>query len=289
VIRIKPDVVAQGVNVYGALAGSFNGYGTANGTSVSAPIASGIVALLLSAHPHLLNSQVRNILFETADNSKTPDYERGYGLLSALDAIQFPNLEETQGTFTLHKMILQPDNIDPQTVVLHYSTDRENYTDAPLEFDLKYGYEIKLPFFLDGDLINFFFTYEDFNGTSYRDPVDDTYKFFYGQMNINLNLDLERTFTDFIISEPYPNPFLPARQTFTRISVKSAGNESLKIKIIDPTGQSVETYFTVTHEGTNHYDWYGKTSRGIDAASGAYYFLVDLNGRRYSRNLILLR
>jgi serine protease AprX len=287
--RIKPDVVAQGVNVYGALAGSFNGYGTANGTSVSAPIASGVAALLLSAHPYLLNSQVRNIFFETADNSKTPDNERGYGLLSALDAIQFPNLEETQGTFTLHKMILQPDNIDPQTVVLHYSTDRENYTDAPLEFDLKYGYEIKLPFFLDGDLINFFFTYEDFNGTSYRDPVDDTYKFFYGQMNINLNLDLERTFTDFIISEPYPNPFLPARQTFTRISVKSAGNESLKIKIIDPTGQSVETYFTVTHEGTNHYDWYGKTSRGIDAASGAYYFLVDLNGRRYSRNLILLR
>ena len=158
--RVKPDVVAQGVNVYGALAGSFNGYGTANGTSVSAPIASGVAALLLSAHPHLLNSQVRNILFETADNSKTPDYERGYGLLSALDAVQFPNLEETQGTFTLHKMILQPDNIDPQTVALHYSTDGENYADVPMEFDLKHGYEFKLPFFLDGDLINFFFTYK---------------------------------------------------------------------------------------------------------------------------------
>ncbi len=287
--RIKPDVVAQGVNVYGAFAGSFNGYGTANGTSVSAPIASGIAALLLSAHPHLLNSQVRNILFETADNSKTPDYKRGYGLLSALDAVQFPNLEETQSTFTLHKMILQPDNIDPQTVALHYSTDGENYADVPMVFDLKFEYEFKLPFFLDGDLINFFFTYKDFNGTNFRNPVNDTYKFFYGQLNINLNLDLERTFTDFIISEPYPNPFIPARQTFTRISVKSAGNESLKIKIIDPTGQQVETYFTVTQEGTNHYDWYGKTSWGIDAASGAYYFLVDLDGRKYSRNLILLR
>ncbi len=48
--RIKPDIVAQGVNVYGALAGNFNGYGTASGTSVSAPIASGIAALLFSAH-----------------------------------------------------------------------------------------------------------------------------------------------------------------------------------------------------------------------------------------------
>ncbi|MEE9449104.1 MAG: S8 family serine peptidase [Ignavibacteriaceae bacterium] len=287
--RIKPDVVAQGLNVYGALAGNFNGYGSASGTSVSAPIASGIAALLLSAHPHLLNSQVRNILFETADNSKTPDYEIGYGLLSALNAVQFPNLQETQGTFTLHKMILQPDNIDSQSVAFHYSTDGENYADGPMEFDLNHGYKLKLPFFFDGDLINFFFTYKDFNGTSFRDPVNDTYKFFYGQLNINLNLDRERTFTDFIISEPYPNPFIPSQQTFTRISVKSSGNESLKIKIIDPIGQEVETYSTITQEGTNHYDWYGKTSWGIDAASGAYYFLVDLNGRKYSRNLILLR
>jgi hypothetical protein len=287
--RIKPDVVAQGVNVYGALAGNFNGYGTASGTSVSAPIASGIVALLLSAHPHLLNSQVRNIFFETAGNSKTPDYERGYGLLSALDAVQFPNLQETQGTFTLHKMILQSDNIDPQTVALHYSTNGEIYADVPMDFDNNFGYKFKLPFFFDGDLINFFFTYKDFNGTSFRDPVGDTYKFFFGQLNINLNLNLARTFTDFIISEPYPNPFIPAQQTFTRISVKSSGNESLKIEIIDPIGQLVETYSTVTQEGTNHYDWYGKTSWGIDAASGAYYFLIDLNGRKYSRNLILLR
>jgi len=287
--RIKPDVVAQGLSVYGAIAGIYNGYGTASGTSVSAPIASGIAALLLSAHPHLLNSQVRNILFETADNGKTPDYERGYGLLSALDAVQFPNLQETQGTFTLHKMILQPDNIDPQTVAFHYSTDGVNYADVPMEFDLDQGYEFKLPLFFDGDLINFFFTYKNFSGTSFRDPVDDTYKFFYGQLNINLNLNLERTFTDFIISDPYPNPFIPARQTFTRISVKSSGNESLKIKIIDPLGQQVATYSAVTREGTNHYDWYGKTSLGMDAASGAYYFLIDLNGRKYSRNLILLR
>jgi len=287
--RIKPDVVTQGINVYGAIAGNYNGYGTANGTSVSAPIASGIAALLLSAHPHLLNSQVRSILFETANNSKTPDNKRGYGLLSALDAVQFPNLQETEGTFKLHKMILQPDNVDPQTVAIHYSTDGENYADVPMEFDLEHKYNFKLPFFFNGDLINFFFTYKDFSGTSFRDPVDDTYKFFYGQLNINLNLNLERTFTDFIISEPYPNPFIPARQTFTRISVKSSGNELLKIKIIDPTGQLVETYSSVTQEGTNHYDWYGKTSSGINAASGAYYFLVDLNGKKYSRNLILLR
>ena len=61
--RIKPDVVTQGVGVYCAAAGNFSGYITASGTSVSAPIASGVAALLLSAYPHLKNTQVRSIFF----------------------------------------------------------------------------------------------------------------------------------------------------------------------------------------------------------------------------------
>jgi len=287
--RIKPDVVAQGVGVYGALAGIFNGYGYRNGTSVAAPIASGIVALLLSAHPYLLNTQVRNILFETSDNSRSPDFERGYGLLSVLDAVQFPNLQETQGTFTLHKMILQPDNIDPQTVVFHYSTDGEIYADVPMDFDNNFGYKFKLPFFFDGDLINFFFTFKDFSGTSFTEPVDDTYKFFYGQLNVSLNLDLQREFTDFIVSDPFPNPFNPKTQVFTTIRVKSSGNETLNVTIIDVLGQQVKKLYKITQEGRNDIVWEGDSESGISVASGAYYFLVDLNGRKYSRNLILLR
>ncbi len=287
--RIKPDVVAQGVGVYGALAGIFNGYGNRNGTSVAAPIASGIAALLLSAHPYLLNSQVRNILFETADNNKTPDYVIGYGLLSALDAVQFPNLQETQGTFTLHKMILQPDNIDPQTVALHYSTDGENYADVPMEFDLNQGYEFKLPFFFDGDLINFFFTYKDFSGTSFRDPVDDAYKFFYGKLNVSLNLDLQKEFDDFIVSNPFPNPFYPKTKVFTTVRVKSSGNEALNVIIVDALGQQVKKFNRITNEGNNDIIWEGDSEIGIPVASGPYYFLVNLNGKMYSRNLILLR
>ena len=111
--RIKPDVVAQGVGVYCATAGNFSGYGTASGTSVSAPIASGVAALLLSAYPHLKNTQVRSIFIETADNSSSPNNDRGYGLLSAVKAIEFPNLEASDGTFILNKMFLTNDNIFP--------------------------------------------------------------------------------------------------------------------------------------------------------------------------------
>ena len=133
--RIKPDVVAQGVGVYCAAAGDSSGYITASGTSVSAPIACGVAALLLSAYPHLKNTQVSSILTETADNSSSPNNERGYGLLSAVKAIEFPNLDASDGTFILNKMFLTNDNIFPQTVYVHYSTNGIDFTEKQMEYD----------------------------------------------------------------------------------------------------------------------------------------------------------
>jgi hypothetical protein len=287
--RIKPDVVTQGVGVYCATAGNFSGYGTASGTSVSAPIASGVAALLLSAYPHLKNTQVRNIFIETSDNSSSPNNDRGYGLLSAVKAIEFPNLEESDGTFVLNKMYLTNENIFPQTVFVHYSTNGVDYTEMQMEFDDSLKYTFKLPYFFNDERVDFYFTYEDNTGASFRDPVSNNYKFYYGSLDISLNTDLNKTYTDYLVSEPYPNPFYPSQSTFTSISLKSSGNENLTIRIIDPLGQQVGFYNTVTVDGENRFDWYGKNENGVPLASGVYYLLIDLNSKQYSRNLILLR
>lgn len=287
--RIKPEVVTQGVGVYCAAAGNFTGYLSASGTSVAAPIASGISALLLSAYPHLKNTQIRNILIETADNSSSPNNERGYGLLSAVKAIEFPNLNASDGTFILNKMYLTKDDIFPQTVYIHYSTDGVEYTEKQLNFDGNLKYTFKLPYLFNDELVDFYFTYEDNSGASFRDPVSNNYKFYYGSLDISLNTDLKRTYTDYIVSEPYPNPFYPLQNSFTSISIKSSGNENLTIRIIDPLGQQVGYYSTVTADDENRFDWYGKNENGVPMASGAYYFLIDLNGKQYSRNLVLLR
>jgi hypothetical protein len=287
--RIKPDLVTQGVSVYGANAGNFSGYSTASGTSVAAPIASGGVALLLSAHPHLKNTQIRNILFETADNSSSPDNEIGYGLISAVKAIEFPNLNESDGTFILHKIFLTNENIDVQTMTIHYSTNGVDYTEKQMEYDGNLKYTFKLPFLFNDDLVDFYFTYNDNSGEPSRDPNIDNYHFFYGSLDIQLNLDLKRTYIDYLVSEPYPNPFYPELNTFTSLSLKSSGNENLIIRIIDPLGQQIGFYNTVTFDGTNEFNWYGRLENGIQVASGAYYFLIDLNGKKFSRNLILLR
>ncbi|HSW54677.1 MAG TPA: S8 family serine peptidase, partial [Ignavibacteriaceae bacterium] len=281
--------VTQGVGVYCAAAGNFTGYLTASGTSVSAPIASGVAALLLSAYPHLKNTQVRNILIETADNSFSPNNERGYGLLSAVKAIEFPNLDASDRTFILNKMFLTNDNIFPQTVYFHYSTDGIDYTEKQLDFDGNLKYSFKLPYLFNDELVDFYFTYDDNTGATLRDPVNNSYKFYYGSLDISLNTDLKRTYTDYLVSEPYPNPFYPSQSTFTSISVKSSGNENLTIRIIDPLGQQVGYYTTITSSGENKFDWYGKNENGVPMASGVYYFLINLNDKQYSRNLVLLR
>lgn len=287
--RIKPDVVTQGVGVYGAAAGNFSGYTTASGTSVSAPIASGVAALLLSVYPHLKNTQVRNILIETADNSSSPNNDRGYGLLSAVKAIEFPNLDASDGTFILNKIFLTNDDINPQSVTINYSTNGVSYTEKQMEFDGDFKYSFKFPYLFNDELVDFYFTYLNNNDTTFINPQNGSYRFYYGSLEISLNTELEKTFTDYVVSEPYPNPFNPAQSTFTSISIKSLGNENLIIRIIDPLGQQVEYYNSITVDDENRYDWYGTNERGVPLASGVYYFLIDLNGKQYSRNLVLLR
>lgn len=287
--RIKPDVVTQGVGVYCAAAGNFSGYTTASGTSVAAPIASGLAALLLSAYPHLKNSQVRNILIETADNSSSPNNEIGYGLLSAVRAVEFPNLQASDGTFSINKMFITNENIFPHTVHIYYSTNGADYTESQMEFDGNMKYSLKLPYLFNDDLVDFYFMYDDNTGATFRDPVSSNYRFYYGSLDIRLNTDLVQTYTDYIISEPYPNPFNPLQSTFTSVSIKSSGNENLTIRIIDPLGQQVGYYNTITADGEFRFDWNGKNANGIPLASGAYYFLIEIGGNNYSRNLILLR
>lgn len=287
--RIKPDVVARGTSVFGAFASGFTNYGTASGTSMSAPIAAGIASLLLSAHPHLKNTQVRNILLETADNSSSPNNERGYGLLLALDAVEFPNLEETSGSFKLHKIVISTPNFDPQTFSIHYSVNGANSEPVQMDYNGNRTFNYIFPILTYGDSVEFYFAFSDSSGNSFRLPQRNNYKFAYGQLEIVLNLKLQPVTNSFLISEIYPNPFLPAETPFTRIAINSSGNEKLRVAIIDGSGQQVKVFETITTERTNYFSWDGISDRGILCASGVYYYLIRLGNENFGRKMILLK
>jgi subtilisin family serine protease len=93
--RIKPEVVAQGEEVYWAYGFTTTGYGYVSGTSCSTPLVAGAAALVLSAHPELTNMQVRQALLQTARhiNDSTiqtivyPNNYYGHGFVDAYAAV----------------------------------------------------------------------------------------------------------------------------------------------------------------------------------------------------------
>lgn len=84
--RIKPDVSAQGENVW--LAAGDADYGFSQGTSFSSPMVAGIATAMLQANPKLTPIQVRDILRETASQATTPDNSLGWGIVDADAAIK---------------------------------------------------------------------------------------------------------------------------------------------------------------------------------------------------------
>lgn len=285
--RIKPEIVAMGVGVYGASASTDNGYRFASGTSTSAPIASGVAALLLSIHRHLKNTQIRSILLESSDNSLNPNNEIGYGLVSAKRAIEFPNLEFINNDYVIRKILFQ-DNINPNSVRMHYSIDGTNFTEASPTVDRIFRFSFNVPYYSQGQDIQFYFTYLDSNNTAYREPAAKNYQMKYGSLYISLNLSIPVE-TDYIVSEPYPNPFLPVKHKSVRLNYKSSGNEIFKMAIIDGAGQKVKEFNEVSTQGVNVVEWNGYSDRGYLCASGVYYLLVQLGGEEYGRKLILLK
>lgn len=93
--RIKPDVVADGLNITSTIASSNTAYGTMSGTSMASPAATGSLFLLqeLYSKNHsgafLRSATLKAIVIHTADESGPsagPDYQYGWGLIDMVKA-----------------------------------------------------------------------------------------------------------------------------------------------------------------------------------------------------------
>jgi hypothetical protein len=110
--RIKPDVMAMGSSVTVASTYNTTGYTTSSGTSFSGPLAGGVASLILCAMPNLTPMQVRDAMRNTASNSNSPNNEYGWGILNALEAINYfrvqiehTPLSDTENPFRIHKVV----------------------------------------------------------------------------------------------------------------------------------------------------------------------------------------
>jgi len=113
--RIKPDVVADGVNVLSTYASANNGYSSLSGTSMATPNASGSLFLLqehyskLKSGAFLRSATIKGLAIHTAEEAGTnpgPDYQNGWGLLNVQKAaaIISASVASNNGTSSEHLM-----------------------------------------------------------------------------------------------------------------------------------------------------------------------------------------
>lgn len=281
--RIKPEIVAMGSSVVHAIAGS-NSFASGNGTSYATPITAGVAALLKSAFPYLTNQQVRQIMLESGDNVSNPDNERGYGLISAKKAVEFPNLSYESNVYKLHK-IFTDKTVKPQTVKINYKVNNGSYQSVQMNYDGSLYYTFAVPQLNDGDTVSFYIGYE--NATlAIRAPAQGDYKFKYGSLiteNIITDIDDKTLPTEYILSQNYPNPFNPG----TTISYTLQDSGYTTLKIYDLLGREVVTL-------VNEFKQPGKYSvrlsnYNLQLSSGIYFYRLTVNDFSATRKMILLK
>jgi len=104
--RTEVDVFAPGVQIYSTVPGG-NKYGSASGTSMAAPVVTGVAALVLSYYPDLTAQQLKMVLEKTA----VPMRDSMVNKPGTDDKVPFSELSVTGGIVNAYKALKMADSI----------------------------------------------------------------------------------------------------------------------------------------------------------------------------------
>jgi len=128
--RIKPDVVADGVDLLSSIATSNTAYATFSGTSMSSPSAAGSLLLLQEYYSQLhtgtlmRSATLKGLVIHTADeagSSPGPDYQFGWGLINMQKAAEVITSNNTK--HLIQENILENGTNDADTIQVIASGD----------------------------------------------------------------------------------------------------------------------------------------------------------------------
>lgn len=134
-LRIKPDIMAQGVSsVVSDVSGNIV---TASGTSFSCPIMAGMIACLWQAYPTKTNIQIKNMILQSADKFSNPNNSYGYGIPDFNSAL---NLGLSINAFSSESILIFP---NPTTQFVTISLPVV-YDKAVFEIYTVFGQKVKV-------------------------------------------------------------------------------------------------------------------------------------------------
>lgn len=194
--RMKPDVVAMGVDVYVAASYSTTldtaGYSYSSGTSFSGPLTAGVCALILSAHPELTPAQVMEALHNTSDRKDKPNNVYGWGLVNSYDATLYhgmimsnqPEVKQVGDNTKISISVASNNTVVPESVKMFWSVNGGDFQELLMGIEEKAGsgnsgkYSVSVPFDLNADALKFYFSATD-DKSSRTAPYNAPTKFFY--------------------------------------------------------------------------------------------------------------
>jgi subtilisin family serine protease len=179
--RIKPDIVTPGEGVWNAnyLPKIKPEFSWNHGTSLSAPIAAGIAALVLSTHPELSAEQILEAIKKTSSKSNTPDTLYGWGIPDAERAVSYfgpafsntPELTLRENKLEVKTYVVSSYGIDNTSVEFYLlENNREKESVYMLtETDDNY-YTCIIDVNLSKEKVGIYFKANDFRGKSTKYP-----------------------------------------------------------------------------------------------------------------------
>jgi hypothetical protein len=303
--RIKPDVVAPGMQIYCARPGT-NTYTTQQGTSLAAPLAAGSAALVLSARPELTPIQVRDALRNTADTANNSNYHLfpnnffGWGSVNAFNAaLSFGPIFSNEpmignsGTFnTISTRVVSKSGIISDSVILHYNIDGGAFSSVPMQIDSSMffpssgRYVVTLPQIATNSLVQFYIEARDSGGKSYQSPapiLNKKWQFCCGTTGVWSGSEIP---TQATLLQNFPNPF----NSSTTISFETERCEPVDVAIYSLTGQKVKTLYNASAQPpAMSFRWNGDDDNYSSVSSGVYFVHITTPTYSATKTMLLLR
>ena len=295
--RIKPDVVAMGVGVYCARPdedGTIH-YVSANGTSFACPLAAGVCALVLQAHPELTPMDIRDAVRETASCSQLPSNGMGWGLPDAYRAIFYhgPFLREfrTITDYTTQKMslffrIIADPPVDENTVQFHCRTAESPFVTLKAQSAGSNRFMVLLdPVHSIAD-IKFYVTLNDTGGSGFQIPGNAPDVLYDFSDESPFHIQAAQVPETYLLRQNWPNPF----NAVTHVSFYLPNSGRVQLILSNLLGQKIRILLDDNLKpGEYRIPWDGTDQDGYPLPSGLYVITLRTGHQSFSRKVILAR
>jgi serine protease AprX len=299
--RIKPDVVAQGVSTYWAVASNNNTIGTASGTSLSTPLVAGAAALVREAHPEWTVAQVIQAIKSTADRASIPDSVYGWGRINTYLAIWGSALGPpvTPRPFDL---LVPPTNTtvsttpvalrwrrttDPQSEAVGYTVTVRNLTSGQVVFSTTTPDSFTTVTGYLGPSTTYEWSVTAADLTGHGRAAREAFRFTTGATT---DVAIPPSAPSVSLAQNRPNPGVGG--TDIPFTLGGSGEPTpATLRIFDTRGRLVRTLIDSPQATARQYviHWDGKTETGTKAATGTYFYRLRAAGQEFVRRLVLLR